>query len=118
MKIININEEVSKSEMGSFKNIVEFNGSNFGACNIAGVSDVWEMHPDTDELFHILEGEAVITLLEDSGEVPYRAVAGSMFAIPKGVWHKQGAPNGVKFIYYTPGKTVHSEAENPREQKT
>jgi len=28
MKIININEEVSKSEMGSFKNIVEFNGSN------------------------------------------------------------------------------------------
>lgn len=115
MRIMNIDAELSASNEGQFLDILEFNGKSFGACRISGISPVWEMHPDTDEFFHILEGEAEFLLLEDSGEKKYTAPAGSVFAIPKGIWHKPGSPKGVKFMYYTPGISLHSEAEDPRE---
>ena len=97
--------------------MVQFNGGTVGACSITGTSPVWEMHPDTDEFFYILEGEFEITLL--SGEDPehFIASAGSTFVVPKGIWHKPAAPVGSKFIYLTPGTTLHSEAIGPREAK-
>lgn len=114
MDIKNINSELSNGDEGQFLDVLSFNEHTFGACSISGVSPVWEMHPDTDEFFHILEGEAEFVLLEESREKKYTAPAGSVFAIPKGIWHKPGAPKGVKFMYFTPGETLHSEADDPR----
>ena len=71
------------------------------------------MHPDTDEFFYVIEGTVEITLLEDERN-HYAAPAGSSFVVPKGVWHKPGAPEGAKFIYYTPGESLYSESEDPR----
>jgi len=79
------------------------------------VSPVWEMHPDTDEFFYVLEGTFEITLLTDTGPICHVAPAGSTFVIPRGLWHKPAAPNGAKFMYMTPGQSLHSDAEDPRE---
>lgn len=113
MEIKNVHAELAAHPEGSFLNVVAFNGSHVGACNITGVSPVWEMHPDTDEWFYILEGEFEMTLLD--GETPQHVVveAGSTFVVPKGIWHKPGAPKGSKFMYLTPGQTLHSD--DPRE---
>ena len=38
---------------------------------------MWEMHPDTDEFFYILEGEFEITLLQNEQPEHFVAEAGS-----------------------------------------
>jgi len=49
----------------------------------------WERHPDGDELLHILDGEVEVTLLTDNGSVHVTVGAGSIFVVPRGVWHRQ-----------------------------
>ncbi len=114
MEVKNIISELASHPEGTFLDVVQMNGRNVGACDITGVSPVWEMHPDTDEFFYILEGEFEITLLRGAEPEHFVAPAGSTFVVPQGIWHKPGAPSGAKFMYYTPGKSLHSEADDPR----
>ncbi len=113
MEIKDIKKELSKHPAGTFLNLLKFNRTHIGACDISGSSPVWEMHPDTDEFFFILEGQFEITLLD--GETPSKHIvdSGSCFVVPTGIWHKP-APNGCKFIHLTPGESLHSEALDPR----
>ena len=115
MKITDVNKLLADNPEGSFLEFSAFNGKSFGTCDITGVSPGWEMHPDTDEFFFVLEGRVEITLLEDKPTL-YVATAGSSFVVPKGIWHKPGAPDGAKFIYFTPGQNLYSEEEDPREE--
>ncbi len=118
MEIIDVSETLSKHPEGTFLNLVAFNNAFFGACDITGVSPVWEMHPDTDEFFYILEGQFEITLLDADTPSKHVADPGSTFVVPAGVWHRPGAPNGCKFIHFTPGESRHSEADDPRTEST
>ena len=72
------------------------------------------MHPDTDELFIVRDGEVEIILLQGENPQSYRASSGSAFVVPKGVWHKPAAPSGATFLFMTPGQSLHSDAEDPR----
>ena len=69
---------------------------------------------DTDEFFYILEGTFTMRLLFDDGPQDVVAPAGTAFVVPKGIWHKPGAPDGAKALYLTPGETLWSEADDPR----
>ncbi len=114
MNVVDIRARLAAEPEGSFLDLAQFNGQSLGACTVTGVSPVWEMHPDTDELFVVLDGEMEIVLLEDDGEVTYRAPAGSTFVVPQGIWHRPGAPNGASFLYHTPGQSLHSDRKDPR----
>ena len=74
----------------------------------------WELHPDSDEFLHTLEGSAQVTLLTEAGEELVEIPAGSVFVVPKGVWHKQRANAKVVQMGVTPGATRHSTADDPR----
>ncbi|WP_052713186.1 cupin domain-containing protein [Pseudoalteromonas rubra] len=113
MKITDVFEYLDAHPEGSFLRLADFNGYSFGTCNIKGVSPGWEMHPDTDEFFFVIEGYLEILLLQDTPK-SYRANAGSAFVVPKGIWHKPGAPDGAKFIHFTPGQSLYSERDDPR----
>lgn len=115
MEVKNVFAELAAEAKGSFLNLVSFNGNNVGACDITGTSPVWEMHPDTDEFFHILEGEFEMILLQGDRSERVTVSAGSIFVVPKGVWHKPAAPKGSKFLFFTPGTTLHSDADDPRQ---
>ena len=110
----NVIQTLATEPPGSFVDLLGFNDNTVGACHISGVSPVWEMHPDTDEIFYILDGGFEITLLTASDTEHHQLEAGTMFVVPKGIWHKPAAPNGAKFIFHTPGTSLHSEAEDPR----
>ncbi len=115
MQVKNIVDELAKVPAGEFVDLMTFNSHQLGASDITGVSPGWEMHPDTDELFYVLEGQFEITLLtQDGGSELHVANAGETMVVPTGLWHKPAAPEGAKFIYLTPGKTLHSDAEDPR----
>ena len=113
MDITDVHKLLADNPQGSFLDFSALNGTSFGTCSVTGISPGWEMHPDTDEFFFVMEGTVEITLLEDE-QNHYTAPAGSSFVVPKGVWHKPGAPEGAKFIYYTPGESLYSESEDPR----
>ena len=116
MEIINVIELLKNNPDGSFLELGSFNGKSFGTCSITSVSPGWEMHPDTDEFFYVIDGTVEITFLEQEGKKHYIAPTGSSFMVPKGVWHRPGAPNGARFIYFTPGQSLYSELEDPRNE--
>lgn len=118
MQVKDVNEELSKHPAGTFLDLLKFNNSYIGACDITGISPVWEMHPDTDEFFYILEGQFEITLFDCETPSKHIVNSGSSFVVPMGIWHKPGAPNGCKFMHFTPGRSLHSEADDPRAQNT
>ena len=116
MEIVNVLSLLEAHPEATFLDLVSLNGKSFGSVAITGRNPGWEMHPDTDEFFYIVEGEAEITLLDEGGPHHHVAPAGSSFVIPKGIWHKPEAPKGAKFIYFTPGQSLQSDAEDPRSE--
>jgi len=62
----------------------------------------WERHPDGDELLHVLEGELELTLLAPEGRVEVTVSEGSVFVVPRGLWHRS-RPRGVAaMLFATP----------------
>jgi quercetin dioxygenase-like cupin family protein len=93
--------------------------SSIGPCSLGVMrfsgQAPWERHPDGDELLHVLEGAIDLTVLTDDGTTELRLDAGSVFVCPKGLWHRQRAPQSVTLLYGTP--TQHGEvsfADDPR----
>ena len=101
-----------------FSQLEKFNDGHVGVFWTEGGpgSSPWELHPDTDELLQILEGEALITVMTDGGPVETRVPAGSLFVVPRGRWHRQQMPVRTCEFYITPGRTEHSTAEDPRKE--
>lgn len=114
MEVTHVLKLLNDHPKGSFLNFSQFNQHSFGTCDFTGVAQGWEMHPDTDEFFYVLSGCVEITLLEGSGPKHYVAPAGTSFVVPRGLWHKPGAPKGARFIYFTPGQSLYSQNEDPR----
>ena len=114
MKLVNILELLAQSASGEFKRVMPFNDGFLEAIDIQGTSPMWEMHPDTDELFYVLDGLLKLELLGDDESEFYAANRNELFVIPKGRWHKFSAPTGAKFFYLTPGQVLHSDKADPR----
>lgn len=115
MKVINLLTLLADNPEATFHAFHNFNGMPFGAVDITGESPVWEMHPGTDEFFYVIDGEMEIDLYEEDGISHHVAPMGSTFVVPTGMWHKISALKGVKILYFTPGESLHSDAEDPRD---
>ncbi len=75
----------------------------------------WEQHPDGDELLHVIDGEVGLTLLTDAGPVQEIIRAGSVFIVPRGLWHRQLPRPCVSMLFATPAKTREiSFGDDPR----
>jgi mannose-6-phosphate isomerase-like protein (cupin superfamily) len=109
LAVTHVLEALAANLPSTFLSLDEMNGASFGAVDITGTSPVWEMHPDTDEFFYVIEGHLELTLREATGDSTRELKLGSMSVIPRGVWHLPSAPDGARFIYYTPGETRHAD---------
>ena len=103
-------EEAEKAfaSLGSFDTGGVFTGSFIG-------ESPWERHTAGDELVHILKGETKLTILAEIGAEVLEMKAGMVTVVPKGLWHRFKAPNGVTVLTATPHPTEHSDADDPRE---
>lgn len=115
MQVTDIQTLLNAYAEGEFLDAAQFNGHSFGTSRISGVPPCWEMHPDTDEFFYVLEGVLEFTMMHDSGPELRQVPAGSVAVVPRGVWHRPGAPKGAAFLYLTPGETLHSDKDDPRD---
>jgi len=92
---------------------LRFNDGHLWVGRFGGRS-AWERHPDSDELLHVLEGELTLTVLADDGPRDTLLRSGSVFVVPRGLWHRHTAPSLVTEYGVTMGRTESSEAEDPR----
>jgi mannose-6-phosphate isomerase-like protein (cupin superfamily) len=64
----------------------------------------WHSHPDTDELFLVLNGRLVIRL--DGGEVALGP--GQLFVVPRGRRHQPHSTEGAEVLLIEPSTTVNT----------
>lgn len=65
---------------------------------------MWHQHPDTDEVFLVIEGFLEIQLRD--GQVTLKA--GEMFVVPKGVEHRPVAAGECQVLLVEPAGTVNT----------
>ncbi len=74
----------------------------------------WERHAKGDELVHILDGAATLTIMTAEGPQSLPLAAGMLVVVPQGHWHRFEAPGGVTVLSATPQPTEHSNSVDPR----
>ena len=104
MDIINLKEKLSKfSDHWSPKVITELNDYQFKLVKIQG-EFVWHNHPDTDEVFIVIEGTMNIEFENET----VRLTEGEMLVVPKGVEHKPYAEKECKVMLVEPRGVVNT----------
>jgi len=101
---INLKDKYTKfSEHWSPRVIAEMNDYQFKLVKVAG-EFVWHDHPETDEVFFVIEGSLNIEFRD--GIVTLES--GEMFVIPKGVEHKPTANQECKIMIVEPKGVVNT----------
>ena len=104
MKKINLEDKLSKfSEHWSPKVIAEMNDYQFKLVKIEG-EFVWHDHPDTEEVFIVIEGTMQIEFEDQTIELR----EGEMLVVPKGVRHKPYAEAECKVMLVEPRGVVNT----------
>ncbi|MFD5779284.1 cupin domain-containing protein [Streptomyces sp. NPDC126933] len=85
--------------------VTRVNDYDVRVAKVAG-DHVWHVHDDTDEFFQVLEGELLIALREDGGERTVTLPRGSVFVVPRGVWHKPSSAQGAALLLFEPSGTL------------
>ncbi len=67
---------------------------------------VWHVHEQTDEFFLVLDGEIAIGLREADGERVVVLPRGSVFVVPRGVFHKPSSKEGAVVLLVEPTGTL------------
>ncbi len=95
------------------KMLAAFNESTIGIVRFSGRTP-WERHPAGDELLHVLDGAVEVVVLTEAGPVQATVPAGSIFVVPRGLWHRQVAA-ATTLLFATPTEgSEHSWADDPR----
>lgn len=113
----NPSEIASDAAEMEFRDLGSFNEGGTGVFwSEEGGPSPWEMHPDCDELLNAIEGEIEIEVLPLDGgpSTVVLLTSGSFLIVPKGCWHRQTIRAKSKEFYLTPGRTLHSNDDDPR----
>ena len=101
---INLTDKLSLfSDHWSPRVIAEMNDYQFKLVKLQG-EFVWHNHPDTDEVFIVIDGEMAIAFRD--GQVNLKV--GEMFVVPKGVEHKPSAPEECQIMLIEPRGIVNT----------
>jgi mannose-6-phosphate isomerase-like protein (cupin superfamily) len=95
----------------AFNSFVAFNDRHLGVFRVADSPGAapWEMHPDTDELLHVLEGSVTVEVYALDGIETVDLTAGQLVVVPRGRWHRHVDAVDLVELFYTPGQSLHSD---------
>jgi quercetin dioxygenase-like cupin family protein len=96
-----------------FKQLASFNKGGVGVFRTSAGVSPWERHPEDDEFLHVLDGEVQITVITPEGWRTSVVAAGSIFVVPRGLWHRHTIKEKLVELFVTPGETEHSTAADP-----
>jgi mannose-6-phosphate isomerase-like protein (cupin superfamily) len=95
----------------AFAVLAPFRDGSIFAGTFSGESK-WERHGKGDELVHILDGAATLTIVTADGPRSLELRAGMLVVVPQGHWHRFVAPDRVTVLTATPQPTEHT-TEDP-----
>ena len=98
----------------AFSALAPFRDGSVFAGSFSG-NTPWERHRKGDELVHVLDGAATLTIMTDEGPRAFELRAGMLIVVPQGHWHRFEAPGGVTVLSATPQPTDHTNAADPRD---
>ena len=103
-KSINLNEKLSKIDTLWTPRIVAQMNDYF--LKLVKIEDefVWHSHPETDEVFLVIEGSMRIDFREGAVELS----EGEMVVVPRGAEHKPFAEQECKILLIEPVETVNT----------
>ena len=96
-----------------FKQLAPFNKGTVGIFRTSAGVSPWERHPEDDELLYVLDGDVEITVITVEGWRTAFVSAGSVFIVPRGLWHRHTIREKLVELYVTPGETEHSTVTDP-----
>ena len=99
MQAQRLKDVLSELSLGGYRELGRVDDRIAGIFRAAADSWVWERHPKGDELLHVLEGDLEITLLRDEGSEKTVLGAGTVFVVPRGVWHRPHAITNVSLFF-------------------
>ncbi|MEM7208680.1 MAG: cupin domain-containing protein [Pseudomonadota bacterium] len=101
---INLAKKFAKfSEHWSPRVVAEMNDYQFKLVKVQG-EFVWHDHPDTDEVFIVIEGKLDIEFRDSTVTLG----AGEMYVVPRGVEHRPGARDECKMMLVEPRGVVNT----------
>lgn len=104
IKVINLEEKFFKfSERLSYKIIAQMNDYHFKLVRSYG-EFIWHRHPETDEVFMVIEGDFQIDLRDKTLYLK----KGELVVIPKGVEHKPYAKEECQILLIEPAGTLNT----------
>jgi mannose-6-phosphate isomerase-like protein (cupin superfamily) len=110
---LRVTRDTTEAEaMAAVRPLGSFDQCTLGVTRFSGLTP-WERHPDGDELLYVVEGAVEVTVLTDERSVSVGVPAGSVFVVPRSLWHRQHARDGAALLFAT-GATDVSWAEDPR----
>jgi mannose-6-phosphate isomerase-like protein (cupin superfamily) len=99
--IINLEEKLDKiQDFWSPKIVAQMNDYHLKLVKLQG-DFVWHAHPETDELFYVLEGELDIQFRHGTATLRQ----GEMLVVPKGVEHRPRAERECHVLLIEPAGT-------------
>jgi mannose-6-phosphate isomerase-like protein (cupin superfamily) len=103
-RVVDLHERLSLfSEHWSPKVVARLNDYAVKVVKLKG-EFVWHSHPETDELFLVVEGSLLIQLRD--GDV--KLGPGQLYVVPKGVEHRPVAKGDVSVVLIEPEGTVNT----------
>ncbi|NKB65003.1 MAG: cupin domain-containing protein [Gammaproteobacteria bacterium] len=105
------NEEEEKA----FSTLSRYRDGGIFAGGFSGES-AWERHSQGDEMVQVLDGEADLTILEGNTPEVLHIQKGMLVVVPKGLWHRFHAPQGVTLMTVTPEPTDISTLDYPPDE--
>lgn len=114
-----INDPIARArsiELFGFKPLEEFNGVPLGVVRAPDldVASKWERHRDTDDLLMVLQGSVTVEIPTDSESQCVPLTAGQFTIVPTGHWHRHRTRRDLIELFYTPGGSDESTADDPR----
>jgi mannose-6-phosphate isomerase-like protein (cupin superfamily) len=104
MEAIDLSDKLSRfSDKWAPKIIAQLNDYHIKLAKIEG-QFIWHSHPETDELFFLLDGTMIIQMREGNIELK----PGQMFVVPKGMAHKPVAGEECHVMLIEPAGTVNT----------
>ena len=99
-----------------FHEFAPFNDASFAVFRGDGVAaSDWELHRMTDEFLFVLQGSVTVEILTDDTSTDVALTAGQFVVVPKGMWHRHRDVVDLVEMYFTPGDSQQSDAEDPRQ---
>ncbi|PUA81231.1 cupin domain-containing protein [Nocardioides currus] len=106
-RIVNLHQTLASFEdLWSPRILAQVNDHDLRTAKVRG-EYVWHRHPDTDELFLVLDGQLDIGLRDEDGTERVVALAtGDVFVVPRNLLHRPSSAEGATILLVEPTGTV------------